>query len=217
HLLFLDREIRVADHAEGDGVPQLQPGEEPQHVRGDDVFHQHVAPLLRERQQPRRRLWNAHHDDVRLAARRLQLQREVEGEVRDVRKGMRWVDGQRCQHRLDIGGERFLDRGAIALAEVRHVLDLDVFAIEQRYQLLAQAAIHRVEQFPRALANGVELSATDLRRAVAERGDEVAYFAHANHQELVEVVRADAEELHALQQRDRLALRFAEDAADLLR
>jgi len=56
-------------------------------------------------------------------------------------------------------------------------------------------------------------AAVELRAAVAQRGDQVPDLADANHQEFVEVVRADAEELDAVEQRDRLVLRFAEDAA----
>ena len=180
-------------------------------MRGDDVFHQDVAPLV-QRQQARRRFGNAHHGEVRLAARGLELQGQIEGQVGDVWKGMGGVDGQRREHRLQAGGEHLLHCRARFLPQVGHVLDLDALALQRGEELVAEAAIHVIEQAPRALANGVQLAAGRFRRLVAEGDDQVAHLAHADHQELVEIVRADAEELHALQQRDRLALRLAQHA-----
>ena len=72
-----------------------------------------------------------------------------------------------------------------------------------------------LDQVPRAFADLVELLALLPERPRLGQlcGHQVAHFTDADHEELVLVVRADAEELHPLEQRHVRVFRFTEDPA----
>src|SRR5947208_2672919 len=91
-------------------------------------------------------------------------------------------------------------------------LDANGFLLQRGQQLVAQTGIHRLQESVRAPADGVELLGARLAMPGDVRGDQVADLPDADHQELVEIVRADAEELHPLEKRHVGILRFTEDA-----
>src|SRR5437867_4221753 len=180
----------------------------------DYVLEQHEPAALAERHQARRELRNLDQYHVGLAALRLQLQREVERQVGDEREWMPRIDRQRRQDRLDVAREVLLDGHAILFREVGHALDADPFLLQSREKLVDQAAVPLIEKNSRTLADFLELLALPGDRAGFGdfRRQKVADLAHADHEELVEVVRKDAQELHALEQRDVGVFRLAEDA-----
>ena len=55
---------------------------------------------------------------MRLAARRFELQRQIQRQVRDVRKRMRRIDGQRRQHREQLRGEGLFQVVQLAVGDV---------------------------------------------------------------------------------------------------
>src|SRR6202022_4005415 len=120
-------------------------------------------------------------------------------------KRMTGIDGQRSQHRLEVRGEVLFDEGTLLLAEVGDLLDADVLLEQLGKKIVAQAAVHRLEEIARAIAHRVQLLRAIDRLSIDFRGDQFANLTDTNHEELVEVVGADAEELHAFQKGDRRA------------
>src|SRR6185436_2092525 len=129
-------------------------------------------------------------DDVLRARRRLEPQREVQGEVGDERR-LSGIERQRREDRLEVAREVLLDRVAAARGKIGDALDADAVLPQCRHELVAPAGVDAGQELARAGAHGVE---------------------DADHEVLVEVVRADGEEFHALEQRNLVVARFGEDA-----
>src|ERR1700686_1882790 len=107
------------------------------------------------------------------------------------------IDGQRREDRLEMVAEVVLDEDAILLAELGDLFDAKVLLAQLRQQILAETAVHRFQQRSRTIADRVELFRSVHRLAIDARGDQISNLADTNHEELVEIVRTDAEEFHA--------------------
>ncbi len=209
HLLFLDGEVGIADDAERCGGAHAQAGEEAAGVRGDDVLDRHEARRV-DGQEARHGVGNLQHHRVGIAAIGIEHQSEVQRQVRQEREGMAGVDGQRCEDRLEILHEVLFEHGPVLLAELRDLLDDDPFFLQGRQELIAEARLHPFEELEGAAADGIELLEVHLRASHVRR-DQIADLTDPDHEELVEVVRADAEELHPFEQRNVGVLRFSEN------
>ena len=70
---------------------------------------------------------------------------------------MAGVDGHGRENRLELAAEIVFHRRALLLSEIGDLLDPDTLLLQRRKKLLAEAAVHRLQEFVRALANGIKL------------------------------------------------------------
>ncbi len=176
----------------------------------DKVVEQHEAPFGRrsalDRDEARQRRRNLHPSEVQLdalARRLLELDREREREIRDVRERMPAVDRERREHREDGLIESFREGGLRLVVELAHVHQADSFALERRQQLVVEHAHLQRQRGPQPPRDRLQMlgrcaavlgPAHDLRLDLLfDRGD-------ADHEELVEVRAVDRNELQALHQ-----------------
>ncbi len=215
-VVLLDLDVLVASHAEGGVGNDLHAGEETIEVSCDDLFQREVAALvhLQESGEQRR-----HLDAGELAATRRRIaeeHREVEGEARDVREGVRRIDCERREHWVDSLGEDRAHAVLLCRGEVLPAQELDPFGGEGRADVVLEDVGLEVDELVDALQEPVvQLLRQDA--AGARLGDTCVDASleacEAHHEEFVEVAREDGEELGALQQRHAHGVhRLVEDA-----
>src|SRR5262249_47626524 len=134
--------------------------------------------------------------------------RQIEREVRDVRKRMRWVDGKRSQHRFD---PLFVD-----LTQEGMVLFIQLLPRQKVDPHIGKVADVRLEDgvaLPNEDPNAFADHPKPLLRAlihsfVSDAGlDLHLQAAHPHLEELVEIAAEDREELRPLENRQRPAVR----------
>ena len=159
---FGQREVGVAGDAEGVVLDDLHAGEQDRELVLDDLLERHETVTVREREEA----WEQRrHLDPREAAVPgagvEHVHAQVQRQVRDVREGVRGVDGQRRQHREDALLEDLLDMLAIGLVELVPRQQLDTRIAQGRHEpfeehrlLLADDLLHAVADLDRAAGPG---------------------------------------------------------------
>ena len=150
------------------------------------------------------------------AALRFDRHRHIETEVGDERKGMAGIDRQRRQHRRDGITKVLAEPGLLFAAEVAKVLNQDTVRPQLRQQTVIETAIEIGEQFARADAHRRHLLGRQqaVRRLLRDAGiDQIARRPDADHEELVEIARAEGQEAQPLQQRHLGILGLRQDTA----
>jgi hypothetical protein len=208
-FILLDHHVGVADDAEEMRAADLRAREQLLDVVLDDIFEEGEGQpalrgdVLRHRHEARE---HVRHFDARElgAAAMLHDHREVLAQVRDVGERVARIEGERGQHREDVGaeeaGEVLVDRRR----EVGDVEEVHAFGGEQRPQRVVpaarQAAHHR--QRPAADGHQLLLGVQPVGREILDAGAVLLeQRRQPHHEELVQVGRRDAEELDPLQQR----------------
>jgi len=124
----------------------------------DDLLQGHEAHPVGQRDealQQRRHLDPGH---VRLAALAVgDHHGEVERQVGDVGEGMRRVDGERGQHRVDAVLEDAAERGPVALGQRRPVDEADALAIQGHGHVGGEAAGVALHQLADPGVDGAQL------------------------------------------------------------
>ena len=111
---LLDGHLGVARDPEGVGVDDLHAGEELVEVGGDELLEPHEValaarrsvggrPCRGHRDQARQRARHLDAGEELLAVRVAQQHGEVEAQVGDVGERPAGVEGERCEHREDVG------------------------------------------------------------------------------------------------------------------
>ena len=133
----------------------------------------------------------------------LQLQRKAEAGVRDERKGVRRVDGQRRQHGKDVVEKDRLERGAIFLRQGVAVQDGDPLGLHLAAQFVEDGLL-ALHQVARILVDQHQL----FGRCQPVRGGcdvsgmgQFPQARHAHRVEFVKIGRRNRQKAKALQQR----------------
>src|SRR5688500_15149490 len=84
---------------------------------------------------------------------------DVECFVSNLRKGVRLIDGQRCEDRQNARLKMILHPHEFARAELRSGAKQNVFLCEKRNQLIVPAAILEIDQRIRITVNCLQLFA----------------------------------------------------------
>jgi hypothetical protein len=132
-----------------------------------------------------------------------------ERQVRDVRERPPRAHRQRGQHREDLLREEPVDRLQLRARALRHLGHPHAVLGERRTHVLLPRTRVPVGQHRVALVDALERLAgrEPVGPARVDAGvNLVVETGHAHHEELVEVVGVDREELHALEQRGVLVL-----------
>jgi hypothetical protein len=141
--------------------------------------------------------------------------REVEGQPRDVGKGVSGVHGQGGEDRIDPFVEERPEPCDLLRGEVAPPQNLDPRGGEGRKDLVTEGLRMLVDEFVRSLRDAVQAFPRSRPQGVL-RGDAGRHppvqCGHADHQELVQVARADRNEPQALEDGHPLVLRQLEDA-----
>ncbi len=122
---------------------------------------------------------------------------------------MRGVDGERHEHREDSGGEDFVDAFPVGVVEVGPGFDVDPRLVEGGFHEVAERGGMAGLQDVRLLADGgerVERFGADVGGHGEPRHDAPFQPGDAHHEELVQVVREDGEEVDAFEERNRFVL-----------
>ena len=118
-LVFLDRQVAVARGAEGHPLDDPVAAKESVEPRADHIFEQHEPALgialVRQWNQPVNHRGHLEHgvQQAVVLVERLDPQEQVQALVVDVREGMRRVDGQRRQDRVDLAVEVLVEEGIL--------------------------------------------------------------------------------------------------------
>ncbi len=213
--LFLDLDVAVAQDAEHALADDGKAGKEMTEIESDHLLQRQEAHRLPG--QPHEAVERPGNEQQRLhtvaVAQPLQLQRDAEAEIGDEGKGMRRIDGERCQHREYLRHEALFEPIAIL---GREVLGADHGDARFRHLLAQHAPSHLLvaHQLPRAMVDRLEL----LRRrqpVLARRHDARQHMAFeagdAHHVELVEIVVGNRQEAEPLQQRVARAVGLGQD------
>ncbi len=207
-LFVVDREIRVAGHAESVVLQHLHAGEQQIEMRRDYVLERHEA----------RRVADAHpavehsgHLDPREAApsvnRIAHQHRQVERQIRDERERMAGIHGQGCEHRQDAALEMRAQVVALGGVQLLDGYQVDALGGKSGPDALGEQALLFFAQFDGGFAYLLELllggEPVDAEPGYP-RGDPVGEARDADLEELVEVRREDRQEGDALEQRNGL-------------
>src|SRR4029077_19583895 len=119
-------EIAVAGDTEWVMGDDVHAGKERLQVQGDHVLERHVSRLLTERYEARQDRRNFHACEMLLPALRVSHDdRQVEGQVKDVRERVTGVDGERSQHWKDLLPEDGVQLSHLFLADIVSADDPD--------------------------------------------------------------------------------------------
>ena len=150
---------------------------------------------------------------VLLVRFRNELDQEVEARVRNPREGMARVDDLGREDRIDVLLKPGLELLALLAAERRELRDDDTLFAQGGLQGLEPEILGTVDEGRHLLTDDRELTAR--RNSVGARGGDARLFltedvGDANHEEFVEVVPENREELHALEKRHAGVFGFGE-------
>ena len=200
-------EVAVTRHPERVMADDLHPREERLQVQRDQVFERQVAlaPLLRKIERDEAREHRRHLDSresLLLLLRVAHEDREVQREVRDVRKRMAGVDRERGQHREDLLPEDAVQLGELLATHLLAAHQRDPGGGERRHHLLVEPDLpldqaldprpDRLQLFERRHSIG---------RGGRDRRQDLLFEAcHAHLEEVVEVLAEDGEEAHPFEE-----------------
>jgi hypothetical protein len=186
-------------------------------VLGDQILERHEGVAVTGRHEAREHLLRHLHarEGLDRGDRVAHEHAERERQVGDVREGAAEADGERRQDREDLAAEAIVERAPLLSADVVDADDADAVLGQRGPQLELEAARLALDVLAHDPADLLQRRARRtpvLARLLDPRLDLVVQARHADHEELVEVGRADRAELHALEQRDRLVLGQLEHA-----
>ncbi len=204
-VFVLERKVGIARDPEARDLRDFHAREQPVEVSFDQVFEEDEVVRV------------GHRDEAGEVARNLQAGKtlvtrlgvayhdgKIQREVGDVRERMRRIDGERRENRKDatlkVGGEQFFG----ALADLVPTHDANSGASQCREELAMQQSFLRDDERLHALRHRIALLARRhaVGTALGDFGcDLVLECGDPNLVELIEVRRADREELEPLQER----------------
>ena len=202
---LVDLHLAVPEHAE-QAMAELGPGfgEDPVEAHQHDLFQQHEAgagagqpdealELGRQRDQHRHRL---------LAMRVSQAEGDGSGAIGEEGEGMGRIDGERGQHRIDIGDELRLQPVAIGAAEIGRAQNLDRMDAEPLLELAPAFLLGLVQARHRPFDQGELLfRCTVVGAQLMDAGAPLGLQGGDPHGlELVEIAGRDRQEAQPLQQ-----------------
>ena len=204
-VLVVELEVGVAGHPERHPVQELHPGEEPVEVGGDHLLEGNEPEPVGQRHEPREERRDLDAGEALPA--RLGVaddDRQVQRQVRDIRKRVRRVDRQRGEDRVHVLLERRLQLAAVGVVEVVPALEADPRLLEPGRDVLGEDRGLTLDEGSHLLADGADrLERVEaVRRPGADaRRDLLLQTRDANLEELVEVHREDGQELGPFEQR----------------
>ena len=214
--LLLDLHLAVADDAVGASPAQFELREETAEEKRDHVLDGQIAPGRTGQGDEAVQLAGNRHQRLEVAPvrRAVEVHGQPEARIGNEREGMRRIDRERRQHRKHVAHEIGFEPAPVLSGEGAAVHEVDARPAQLRLQappagLLAghQGAGAAVYGF-QLLRRGQPVSA---RRAHA--GSLLAFqTGHADHVELVEILRRDGQEAQPLQKRVDRVRRFFQHA-----
>ena len=221
-LVLLDLDVCVAGHAERVDGDDREPREEQVDVGCDQVLEEDELPAVRGRlgrhlDQPGEDADRDLEPGEPLAAPGVpDRDREVEREVRDERERVGGVERERRQGRKDLVLEEPAHPRLALRRELFHPSHADALPVEADEEVLVPAPVRGLDEGGQRRPDLGELP--HGREAVQRRldhalGQLALQPCDPDHEELVQVVREDREELHPLEERVRRVERLLEHAA----
>ena len=193
-------------------VEDLHAGEEVAEVVGDEVLQRDEPHLvdglaLVDPHEARKHLRHLQAGELLLAGARVaHPHRQVERQARDVGERMRGVDRERHQHREDLQREDVAHLSAVGLVELSPLDHLDPGRFERRTHVLtvdARVAGHQLVRLLGDVREHILRRAPDVRRHREPGRDAPLQPGDTHHEELVQIVGEDGEEVRALEDRQR--------------
>ncbi len=216
-LLFGAADVRVARDAKGPGALHFHSSKHLGQMVPHHFFERYEVQRLFKR-HPASAV-GGHFDPGKMLGALLRMAQQHgqrQAQVRDERKRMAGIDGQRRQHRKDLFLEITGQVAALRLVELLVVEHLHAgLAGQGRTQLLAPEAVHAVVHGPERLPDQAELlgGRAAVGRELTHPGCFLSFEAAvALAEKLVEVGRGDGQKAHALQQGDARIERLKEHA-----
>ena len=207
-ILLIGLDLGVARHAERQHLQDLHAREELVQVVLDEFLQRRVAARAGHLIQARRDLGHLHAREQLLAfARSAQHHAQAHAHVADEREAVARIHGQRREDGEHVAMEPGARLGALGVRKLFPGEQLDAAFLHGGQQVAAQHIGLHAAHVLHALADRLHLLPGRERiRHGAGRAvlDLLAQRAHALHEELVEVVREDRQEAHALEQRHRV-------------
>src|SRR6185437_16114754 len=94
----------------------------------------------RQRHETRQDAWHLHdREQILLAARPLEDEGEIERFVKQMRKWMSWIDGQRRQDGENLAAEHLSQMLAVRLGQILRTAQNDALAFQTRQHLVHEA------------------------------------------------------------------------------
>ena len=199
-------QVAVAGDPERVMGDDLHAGKKRGQVKRDHILERHVTLAFNQRDEARQDGWDLDASEPLLPALRIaNHHREVQREMRDVRKRMAGVDREWCQHWEDLLAENRVQLGQLFLA---HLL-----AAHERDSRLCQgwndlAVVDRNLAADQTFDSGADRLELLERRHSVRRGDRdsgqnlLFQTRNANLEEVVEVLAEDGQEAHAFEERE---------------
>ena len=212
-----DREVGVAGDAEDRGVDDLHAREELVEVLGDQLLERHEGVPVGQRHEARQHLGRDLHagEHLRVADRVVDDDAERQREVGDVGERAPEADRERRQDREDLAPEALVEALSLVGGDVVEAHDADAVLVQRRAQVLlqrARLALHVVGDLGADRVERLARRAAVLERRLDAGVDLVVQARDPDHEELVEVVGGDRDELQPLEQRHGLVLRELDHA-----
>ncbi len=208
-VVLLDLHVLVAGHPEHVVLHHLHPGEQLIEVAGDHVLQRH-EPTLVELDEPGQHTRHLDPGELPDAGHRVLDQHgQVDRETGDVRERVRRVHRQRGEHREDALGEQLAHPVLLAVRELVPAQDLDPLRRQLGPDLLLE---HPGVLLDQLAGPGQDRLVHLARHQTADRADRhpgrdpALQTGDADHEELVQVVGEDRQELGPLQQRHPLGV-----------
>ncbi len=216
-VVLFDLEVLVAGDPERAVLADLHAGEELVQVRGDEVLERDEAGAGRpvtvgvlgdvgDHEEAGQGLWDLDPGEVlRLGRRVVQHHREVERQARDVGERVSRVDGKRGEHGEDRFTEEPVQGDLLLLGQLVPAHQRDALVGKRGPDLVPEDPGMQAHELLGHREQPVEQLARlqPCRGANGEAGRDAPLEAgDAHHEELVEVVGEDRQELRPLQQRD---------------
>ncbi|MDQ0775695.1 hypothetical protein QF026_004161 [Streptomyces aurantiacus] len=202
-VVLLDLQILVAGDTERVVLQDLHAGEELLQVGRDDVLDGDVAVRggLQEAGEQRRDLDAC---EVAVAGDRVPHDdREVQGQARDVREGVRRVDREGGQDREDLVAEEREEAGLLLLGQLAPADEVEALLGELGRHVLLVAGGVPGHELPRAGPDHLQhLAGLEARgRAGGHAGGDAPLQAgHPDHEELVQVAGEDRQEFRPFEE-----------------
>ena len=218
--LLLDCLLGASRHPEGMAAHDLPAGEEGLQLSGDQVLDRDQHRARSAGEQPGEKRRDLDPGEVGISRGRVaDGDGEVERQVRYVGEGVRGVDGQRGEHRVDLTFEDRLE--LLAMLEAQRVPAPERQAVvgEGRYQLVPEKPRHAALDGDTALPNDGELigGAHPVRAGRLDPGGHLLAQAGDPHlEEFVEVPGHDRDESDPFQHGEVGVGRHRQDALEIV-
>ena len=209
-------EVGVACHPEGVLADDLHTGKQLAHVERNHLLERNEPLPVRQSDEARQQRRHLDTGEAHLVTDRVaHHHREVEREVRNVRKGMRRIHRERREHGENPGTKLGEEEVVSRLIEVGDRGDRDPLLLEGRCDMAREKIGTSLEEGPGPLVNGSQLLAGGhaVGRGLREGGVNLLLQAgDPDLEELVDVLAQDRQKPHPLEQRQRLVLGHGQHA-----